>query len=240
MVTDLTSNYASPAGKEFTLVAGRYAGVSPSSTILDAGCGYGDGVCNLAKEFRCRADAIDINPINITSAQEQAEERRLSHLINFIKGDVRTHDFEDKKYDLVIAEGGLLSFLGRKEGLSLLADQLDDRGWLAFSDLILLTDEGNIPKEILSVFDHNEYNYENENTYRALLEEQGLDVHIMTLVPQSGWDNYYAHMVRRLDDKEGFFASSFVKEHFHHEIDTFYRLEGYRYVGYLFGLVRKR
>ena len=62
----------------------------------------------------------------------------------------------------------------------------------------------------------------------------------MSLVPQSGWDNYYAHMVRRLDDTNGFFEPASVKGHFHREIDTFYRLEGYRYVGYLFGLVRKK
>jgi hypothetical protein len=61
----------------------------------------------------------------------------------------------------------------------------------------------------------------------------------MTLVPQSGWDNYYAHMARRLEDQTGFFADKQVKTFFHREMDIFYRLEAFKYIGYLFGLVRK-
>lgn len=240
MVTDTKSNYTSPQGKEYTLVAGRYAGVLPSSRILDVGCGYGDGVCNLVSEFRCRADAVDINGDNLVEARNQAENRRIGHLINFREGDIQKMKFDEADYDLILAEGGVLSFLGREKGIHLFADLLADRGWLAFSDLILLTDESNIPKEILEVFNHEQYSYENEATYRKMFQHDNLDVHIMTLVPQSGWDNYYAHMVRRLDDNDGFFASEDVKRHFHREIDIFYRLEGYRYLGYLFGLVRKK
>jgi hypothetical protein len=63
---------------------------------------------------------------------------------------------------------------------------------------------------------------------------------LMCLVPQSGWDNYYAHMARRLEDSKGFFSDKRIKLAFHKEIDVFYRMEGFRYVGYLFCIARKK
>lgn len=240
MVTDIKSNYTSPAGKEFTLIAGRFAGVSPASRVLDAGCGYGDGICNIVEEFRCQSLAVDINGDNIEYARAQAEQRKVSHLVRFEVGDVATLPPSDSGFDLILAEGGVLSLMGREGGIKLFNERLAPRGWLAFSDLILLTEEKNIPLEVLSIYDQKRYNYEKEATYRKMLNSAGFDIHLMTLVPPSGWDNYYAHMARRLEDNDGFFADREVKRLFHREIDIFYRLEGFRYIGYLFGLVRKR
>ena len=238
MVTDIKSNYTSPAGKEFTLVAGRFAGISPASRILDIGCGYGDGVCNIVSEFRCRATAIDLNKDNIQFARTQAEQKKISHLINFITGDILTESITEQA-DLVLAEGGILTMLDRPKSLDIISNFLTHRGWLAFSDLILLAEPENIPSEILNIYDHQRFNYANETGYRKLFKSSGFDIHLMTLVPQSGWDNYYAHMARRLEDQTGFFADAQVKRFFHREMDTFYRLEGFKYIGYLFGLVRK-
>lgn len=239
MVTDIKSNYTSPAGKEFTLVAGRFAGISPASNILDIGCGYGDGVCNIVSEFRCKATAIDINNDNIKIARAQAENRRISHLISFLEGDILTEKIHEKSFDLVLAEGGILTMLERQKSIEMIKNFLVRRGWLAFSDLILLTEPENIPADILNIYDHERFNYANETSYRKLFKSAGFDIHLMTLVPQSGWDNYYAHMARRLEDQTGLFADKKVKQFFHKEMDTFYRHEGFKYIGYLFGLVRK-
>ncbi|MCL1945663.1 MAG: class I SAM-dependent methyltransferase [Chitinivibrionia bacterium] len=239
MVTDIKSNYTSPAGKEFTLVAGRFAGISPASNVLDVGCGYGDGVCNIVSEFRCKATAIDINKDNIKIAQTSAEQRRISHLITFITSDVLQEQIHEKAFDLILAEGGVLTMLGREKSVEMINKLLSPRGWLAFSDLIFLTNNDKIPPEILNIYDDERFKYETESGYRKLLKSQGFDIHLMTLVPQSGWDNYYAHMARRLEDQTGFFADKQVKTFFHREMDIFYRLEAFKYIGYLFGLVRK-
>jgi len=239
MVTDVKSNYTSPAGKEFTLVAGRFAGISPASKVLDIGCGYGDGVCNIVSEFRCKATAIDINEDNIKLAQNAAEQKRISHLITFKTGDILKEPLFDKNFDLVLAEGGVLTMLERQKSVEIISELLAIRGWLAFSDLILLCDKEKIPAEILNIYGNEKFNYETESGYRKLLKSAGFDIHLMTLVPQSGWDNYYAHMARRLEDQTGFFADKQVKTFFHREMDIFYRLEAFKYIGYLFGLVRK-
>jgi ubiquinone/menaquinone biosynthesis C-methylase UbiE len=240
MVTDINSSYTSPAGKEFTLIAGRFAGITPGSRVLDAGCGFGAGISNLAENFRCQATAIDINGDNLKIAKASAEGRKVSHLINFVEGDVLESIPQDEKYDLILAEGGILSILGREKGLEFFNKHLAPSGWLAFSDLIMLTNEANIPNDVLHIFDHKQYQYESENSYRKILNRAGFEIQLMSLVPPSGWDNYYAHMSRRIEDESGFFADRQVKQVFHREIDIFYRLEGFRYIGYLFTMVRKR
>jgi SAM-dependent methyltransferase len=239
MVTDIHSNYTSPAGREFTLAAGRFSGVNPGSRVLDIGCGYGAGACNIAAEFRSRVTAVDINGENIDFAREHAAGQGVSHLIDFKPLDILKADFSDQEepFDLALAEGGILSFIGRRRGLELIRPWLCPRGWISFSDLILLGE--NIPTEILSIFDHGHFKYETEAGYRALVKECGYSVQFVSLVLPSGWDNYYAHMARRLEDSRGFFADQKIKLAFHKEIDVFYRLEALKHVGYLVCIARR-
>ena len=238
MVTDLHSNYSSPAGKEFTLTAGYFAGINPASRIADLGCGYGEGSCTMAEQFRCSVVAIDSSEENIDSARQLAIDRNVSHLITFEKQDLREADFSAQPFELVLAEGGILSFISRGKGLEKAASWLMPRGYLAFSDLIFLSEK--VPDEIKSIFEDALYHYESETSYRTLLLHAGFDIQLMCLVPQSGWDNYYAHMARRLEDQRGFFSDKRIKLAFHKEIDAFYRLESYKYVGYLFCIARKK
>jgi cyclopropane fatty-acyl-phospholipid synthase-like methyltransferase len=238
VVTDPKSNYTSPAGKEFSRAAARMAGVNPASAVLDMGCGYGEAATTLAEDFRCKVTAVDGNAQNIEAARKYATERRVSHLITFETADITKSDYTQKPFDLIIAEGGLFSFISRTTGLSLAARWLPAHGWLAFSDLILLSDK--TPEEVRSIFEDEKYHYESEKSYRALVEAAGFAIQLMALVPPSGWDNYYAHMARRLEEKNGFFADRRVRLAFHREIDIFYRLEGFRFVGYLFCMARKK
>jgi cyclopropane fatty-acyl-phospholipid synthase-like methyltransferase len=238
VVTDPKSNYTSPAGKEYSRAAARMAGVNPASTVLDMGCGYGEAAVTLAEEFRCKVTAVDNSGENIAIARKSAAERHVSHLITFENADIAACDFTQKPFDLIISEGGVFSFISRKAGLRCAAAWLPQNGWLAFSDLVLLSDK--TPEEVRSIFEDEKYHYESEQTYRTLVDAAGFNVHLMALAPPSGWDNYYAHMARRLEEKSGFFADRRVKLAFHREIDIFYRLEGFRYVGYLFCMARKR
>lgn len=237
MVTDPNSNYTSPAGRECTLAAGRFALLTPASRVLDLGCGFGAGACTLAQEFRCKVNAIDMSEENIGIARSFAEEKGVSHLITFTADDILAADYSKHPFDMVLAEGGVLSYVSREKGLALAARWLAPRGWLAFSDLIFLSEK--VPDEVRRIFEDEKYHYESESRYRAMLAAAGFDVHLLCLLPQSGWDNYYSHLARRLEDKKGFFADKKIKVAFHKEIDVFYRLEGFKYVGYLFCIARK-
>jgi 2-polyprenyl-3-methyl-5-hydroxy-6-metoxy-1,4-benzoquinol methylase len=237
MVTDLHSNYSSPAGREHTLAGGRYALINPASRVLDMGCGYGDGATNLAQEFRCRVTAIDLSEENIGFARSLAVDKGVSHLISFEARNILTADYSQEPFDLILAEGGVLSFISREKGMTLAASWLAPRGWFAFSDLIMLSER--VPDDVRRIFEDEKYHYETEGSYRTMITRAGLDIQLLCMVPQSGWDNYYAHMARRLEDDKGFFADKRIKLAFHKEIDVFYRLEGFRYVGYLFCIARK-
>jgi hypothetical protein len=167
-----------------------------------------------------------------------AVERHVSHLITFEAVDILKADYSTTPFELILAEGGVLSFISRSKGIECVRKWIAPRGWFAFSDLIRLSDH--TPPEILSIFEHDIYQYETEKSYRQLMADAGFDIHFMCLVPPSGWDNYYAHMAKRLEDNEGFFADRRIKLAFHREIDVFYRLEAFRYIGYLFGIVRAK
>jgi sarcosine/dimethylglycine N-methyltransferase len=146
MVTDPHSNYSSPAGKEFTLAAGYFAGINPSSRIADLGCGYGEGACTMARQFRCRVTAIDISEENIEIARQRAIVGNVSHLISFEQQDILSADFSQEPFELILAEGGILSYFSRAKGFLKVASWLMPRGWFAFSDRILLSE--NVPDEI--------------------------------------------------------------------------------------------
>lgn len=238
MVTDLKTNYTSPAGREFTRAAARMSGINPASTVLDMGCGYGEASATLAAEFRCKVVAVDNGPENIEIAKTFAFERHVGHLINFETKDLLQCDYSQKKFDLILAEGGIFSFINRREGLGLAGAWLPPNGWLAFSDLVMLSEKA--PEEVRMIFEDEKYHYETESSYRSLVAAAGFEVQFACLVPPSGWDNYYGHMARRLEDSKGVFADRRVKLAFHREIDIFYRLEGFRYIGYLFCVARKR
>lgn len=238
MVTDIHTNYTSPAGKEFTFAAARFAGINPSSHVLDIGCGYGDGACNLATEFRCRIIACDNNRENVEIGRQISIKRNVSHLITFEYKDITKTEFADATFELILAEGGVLSYINRRNGLQLANKWLHPRGWFAFSDLIIIAQV--VPEEILSIYENSTYHFETEHSYRELLQAAHMDIHLMALVPPSGWDNYYAHMARRLEDTHGFFADKKIKLAFHREIDVFYRLEAFKYIGYLFCIARKK
>ena len=238
MNAETHTNYTSPAGREFTMAAGRFASVNPASRVLDIGCGYGEAACTLAAEFRCRVTAVDLSDENVRFGQDLAAARGISHLITFQCADILQCDFSAEPFDLVLAEGGVFTFIGRPKGLELAARWLAPRGYVAFSDLTFYSEKA--PPEVRTIFEDERFRYESETSYRALVDQAGFDVRFMALVPPSGWDNYYAHMARRLEDDRGFFSQRRVKLAFHREIDIFYRLEGFRFAGYLFCVARAR
>ncbi|MBN2038051.1 MAG: methyltransferase domain-containing protein [Chitinispirillaceae bacterium] len=238
MVVDPTSNYTSPAGREYSRAAARMAGVNPASRVLDMGCGYGEAACTLAADFRCKVTAVDMNAENVEMGRRISLDKRVSHLITFEVADILTCDYAQTPFDLVLAEGGILSFIARPTGLRLANSWIPESGWLAFSDLVFISEK--TPEEIRALFDDEMYHYETEASYRSLVDEAGFDVCCMCLVPPSGWDNYYAHMKRRVEEGAGFFADLKVRQAFKREIELFYQMEGFRYVGYLFCMARKR
>lgn len=76
----------------------KILGLKPGQSILDVCCGYGRHATELAKRGY-KVTGIDLSPKQIELAIERAKEEGLA--VNFIVGDVREMDFQDK-FDITL------------------------------------------------------------------------------------------------------------------------------------------
>jgi len=238
MVTDPLYNFTSPAGKECIVAAARFAAVNPSSSALVLGCGGGAGAVVLAKEFRCKVLAADTRNGFAQEAVKQCEKEGVSHLVTVLHNDFfQNATYNDDLFDLIIAEGEYLTSASRTHFFENLAQKLVPRGWAAFADKIYTTAQ--IPLTVQKIFGKKDEDTLNEECYRSLIKEAGLDLQYIGLVPASSWDNYYAHMARRLTDTKGYYNDQTIRSALHKEINQFYKMDCLKHLGYLFCIVRK-
>ena len=66
----------------------QMAKVKPGDVLYDLGCGDGRIVIAAAKRFGIRGVGIDIDPVRIAEAQENAKKAGVSDRVTFIQGDL--------------------------------------------------------------------------------------------------------------------------------------------------------
>ena len=69
------------------------AGVKKSDTLIDLGCGDGRIVIRAAERYGCRGVGVDLDPLRISEAQQNARDRKVESLTRFVVGDVFEFDF---------------------------------------------------------------------------------------------------------------------------------------------------
>ncbi|MDR0306077.1 MAG: methyltransferase domain-containing protein [Chitinispirillales bacterium] len=239
MVTDAYYNFTSPGGRECTVAAARFAAVNPSSSILVLGCGCGAGAVVLAKEFRCKVLAAETRDGLSQEARRSCENKGVSHLVTVLDIDpIESKRDDEELFDLIIAEGGYLTSASRAPFFKYINKKLAPRGWAAFADKIYTSSQ--IPLTVQKVFGEKNKDTLSEELYRDLIKDAGLDLQYTGLTPASGWDNYYAHMARRLTDTQGYYSGQTVKSALHKEINQFYKMDCLKYLGYLFCICRRK
>ena len=236
MITDSDYNFTSPAGREYIIAAARFAAVNPSSRVLDLGCGSGAGVAALAKEFRCKVLSADTRRGFAQETRALCEKEGVSHLVTVEDSDAFETNHAENPFDLIIAEGGFLSPVMRKTFFEKLPGWLRPRGWLAFADKVYTTAQ--IPSPVWQAYGEPKKQTLSEEAYREMVRDAGLDLQYAGLAPPSAWDNYYGHMAKRITESKGYFGSAAVKSTLHNEIGLFYRMDCFKYVGYLFCICR--
>ncbi len=73
----------------------KLAGVTSSDTVYDLGCGDGRIVIAAAKEFGARSVGIDINPVRIKEARENAKKAGVEDKVRFEEQDLFEADIKD-------------------------------------------------------------------------------------------------------------------------------------------------
>jgi cyclopropane fatty-acyl-phospholipid synthase-like methyltransferase len=234
MITD-DFDYLAPGGRSYTIASGLMARLKKNSRVLEIACGRGEAACTLAEEFRCRVDAFDIDPVMVEYSREKADKRSLGEHIDFLVKDGREMDFGTGKYDLVLAEGGALTYIGREDGVARCADLLREGRCLALMDLVYTRED--VPQPVKDAYEEGVYKYITEIQYRKLLEGNKFEIIFLAMLPQSAWDRYYMKMRRQVMSNRNKFTKEF-KDSMTREIDVYYNYGGMYSVGYLYAVAR--
>ena len=73
----------------------KLAGVTKSDIVYDLGCGDGRIVIAAAKNFGARGVGIDINPVRISEAKENAKAAGVENLVRFEENDLFQADIRE-------------------------------------------------------------------------------------------------------------------------------------------------
>src|SRR5581483_10807726 len=73
----------------------KLADVKRTDTVYDLGCGDGRIVIAAAKDFGARAVGIDIDPVRIREANENAKKAGVQNRVKFIEEDLFKADFHE-------------------------------------------------------------------------------------------------------------------------------------------------
>ena len=212
--------HLAPLSDEQLRLALRGLGLPPDPRVVDLCCGHGAASRLLATEFDARCTGVDLSERLLREAREQALAMGLQERVEFLQGDARHVELPNHCFDVVIALGGALTYMGRSEGLERIRFLLRPGGALLFSDLIYL--DSPVPEEALrvlserapgnevrslslepavrAVFEEGVYRFENEQSYRELLLMQGYEVLFIFLVPESAWNDYYRRAAQSILD----------------------------------------
>ncbi len=107
-----------PTTEEAVQAMLKLADVKKTDVVYDLGCGDGRIVIAANKTFGARAVGIDINPVRIAEAQENAKKAGVENKVKFIEGDL----FEADIHEATVVTLFLLSSVNLKLRPKLLAD----------------------------------------------------------------------------------------------------------------------
>ena len=81
--------------------------IRPGCTVLDIGCGTGYTAVYLAKNYRARVVALDINLSNLAAARRRVARAGVAGQVNVMQADAHALPFAAQTFDAVIAESVL-------------------------------------------------------------------------------------------------------------------------------------
>jgi len=84
-----------PTTEEAVQAMLKLAGVAKADTVYDLGCGDGRIVIAAAKNYGAHAVGIDINPVRIAEAKENAKKAGVENLVKFEENDLFQADIHE-------------------------------------------------------------------------------------------------------------------------------------------------
>jgi len=93
-----------PGGRASTEALLARSGITATSRVLDVGCGVATTAIEIAERFGAQVTAVDIAPLMLDRAAENAAAAKLSDRVTVQPGDILDLPFPDNHFDVVIAE----------------------------------------------------------------------------------------------------------------------------------------
>jgi cyclopropane fatty-acyl-phospholipid synthase-like methyltransferase len=85
-----------------TDLVGQMARLRAKQLVLDAGCGIGAPALRFAERYGCEITGVNISREQVRQGRRLIEERRMSHRVRIMRGDVRALDFPDGSFDAIV------------------------------------------------------------------------------------------------------------------------------------------
>ena len=108
----------------------------PGHEVLDVGCGVGIGPVFLAEKIGCRVVGVDITPRMIQRAQDRAQRKGVTELVDFRVADMHALPFAGSHFDAAIAESVLTFSQDKTHVVNELARVVKQGGMVAFTEAI--------------------------------------------------------------------------------------------------------
>jgi cyclopropane fatty-acyl-phospholipid synthase-like methyltransferase len=124
-----------------TDLVGEMARLQTGQRVLDLGCGIGAPALRIAERYGCQITGVNISREQVRQGRRLIEERRMSHRVKIVRGDVRALDFPDGSFDAIVcleAAGDIcVTELDKDRLVRGLHRVLRPGGHVGFSDLAL-------------------------------------------------------------------------------------------------------
>lgn len=215
--------FLAPMTGELLRLAVRGLSLPADPRVLDLCCGTGAASLLLATEFGGVCTGVDLSDVLLRTGRERALSLGLQDRIEFRCGDARHLDLPNGAFDLALALGGALSYIGRPEGLERIRQLLKSGGALLLSDLVYLDSPApesvvrilaermpgdpiralGLEPAVRAVYEEGIYRFECERSYRELLGSLGYEVVFTFPAPESAWDAYYGPIAEGMESPEG-------------------------------------
>lgn len=140
--------------------------------MLDAGCGTGVSLCEIARITDWRFTAVDTDAASLDRLREKISRNGWDARFSLRCGRVQNVTLKADSFDVVLGEG-LLNVIGFETGLSICGGLLKRGGWLILHDELAGRDEKH-----------------------ALFAKRGYDVHREIVLTSDVWNDAYIACLR--------------------------------------------
>ncbi len=208
--------------------------------ILDIGCGPGMQTLDISSAGNGRITAIDNHTPFITGLNKKIEQHRLSDRVKALEADMFKLLFDNNSFDLIWAEGSIYN-IGFEQGLNSWKRFLKANGHMAVTEVAWLKPD--TPTEIENFWQKEYPAIKDVSQNLHLIENSGYRyINHFTLPESAWWDNYYAPLEKKIQEKLEQYKGNAEKTDFfntqQYESDMYRKYS--EYYGYVFYIIQKQ